>query len=86
MNLTTKFTLIFSAIILFMGYISFHGIYSFQYGILEQDITEKLENAAESHLDKLDRMFYERLNDLDILSVNPISLPGPYPQKRSRRS
>ncbi len=74
MNLTTKFTLIFSAIILFMGYISFHGIYSFQYDILEQDITEKLENAAESHLDKLDRMFYERLNDLDILSVNPVFL------------
>lgn len=72
MNLTTKFTLIFSAIILFMGYISFYGIYSFQYDILEQDITEKLEIAAESHLDKLDRMFYERLNDLDMLGANPV--------------
>lgn len=72
MNLTTKFTLIFSGIILFMGYISFYGIYSFQYDILEQDITEKLEDAAESHLDKLDRMFYERLTDLDILSINPV--------------
>lgn len=72
MRLSTKFTLIFSGIILFMGYISFYGIYSFQYDILEQDITEKLENAAESHLDKLDRMFYERLNDLDILSTSPV--------------
>jgi len=74
MNLTTKFSLAFSGIILFMGYISFYGIYSFQYDILEQDITEKLENAAESHLDKLDRMFYERLNDLEILSTNPVFL------------
>ncbi|HEY5993299.1 MAG TPA: cache domain-containing protein [Gallionellaceae bacterium] len=72
MKLTSKFTLIFSAIILFMGYISFYGIYSFQYDILEQDITENLENSAESHLDKLDRMFYERLSDLDILSANPV--------------
>lgn len=84
MNLTTKFTLIFSAIILFMGYISFHGIYSFQYDILEQDITEKLENAAESHLDKLDRMFYERLNDLDILSVNPVFLSKNPDRKKIR--
>jgi len=74
MKLSTKFALIFSAIILFMGYISFYGIYTFQYGILEQDITEKLENAAEAHLDKLDRMFYERLSDLDILSTNPVFL------------
>ena len=82
MNLTTKFTLIFSGIILFMGYISFYGIYSFQYDILEQDITEKLENAAESHLDKLDRMFYERLNDLDALSASPVFLAKAPDRKR----
>ncbi len=82
MNLTTKFTLIFSAIILFMGYISFYGIYSFQYDILEQDITEKLENSAESHLDKLDRMFYERLSDLEILSTNPAFLSKSSGKKR----
>jgi signal transduction histidine kinase len=68
MKLTTKFTLIFSSIILFMGYISFYGIYSFQYQILEQDITDKLESAAEAHLDRLDRMFYERLQDLELTS------------------
>lgn len=55
-----------------MGYVSFYGIYSFQYGILGEDITEKLENAAESHLDKLDRMFFERLSDLEILSSSPV--------------
>lgn len=71
MKLTTKFTLIFSAIILFMGYVSFYGIYSFQYQILEQDITDKLENAAEAHLDRLDRMFYERLKDLEITARSP---------------
>jgi signal transduction histidine kinase len=71
MKLTTKFTLIFSGIILFMGYISFYGIYSFQYQILEQDITDKLENAAEAHLDRLDRMLYERLKDLEIAGKSP---------------
>lgn len=74
MKLSTKFTLIFSAIILFMGYVSYYGIYSFQYGILEREITEKLESTAGSHLDRIDRMFYERLNDLDILSTNPAFL------------
>lgn len=81
MKLTTKFALMFSGIILFMGYISFYGIYTFQYGILETDITEKLENAAESHLDKLDRMFYERLYDLDILSAGPVFLSKGTPSK-----
>lgn len=71
MKLTTKFTLIFSSIILFMGYISFYGVYGFQYEILENDITDKLENAAEAHLDRLDRMFYERLKDLEVVARNP---------------
>ena len=71
MKLTTKFTLIFSAIVLFMGYISFYGIYSFQYRILQQDITDKLENAAAAHLDRLDRMFYERLQDLALTARSP---------------
>jgi len=70
-KLTAKFFLLFSCIILFMGYISFYGIYRFQYQILEKEITEKLENAAEAHLDRLDRMFYERLSDLELLSKEP---------------
>lgn len=76
MKLTTKFTLIFSSIILFMGYISFYGIYRFQYQILEQDITDKLENAAEGSLEGLDRMLYERLKDLEIASENPAFRSG----------
>ena len=82
MKLTTKFTLIFSSIILFMGYISFYGIYSFQYEILENDITDKLENAAEAHLDRLDRMFYARLKDLEVAARSPAFGGNPRAAKR----
>lgn len=54
-----------------MGSVSFYGIYSFQYNILTKEITERLENVAISHLDELDRIFFERLDDLEILSETP---------------
>jgi len=68
-----------------MGSVSFYGVYSFQHNILEQDITEKLESAAESQLDKLDRMFYERLNGLDILSASPVFLAQSSSRKQMNR-
>lgn len=72
MNLSTKLILIFSSIILLMGSVSFYGIYSFQYDILTKEIAEKLENVALAHLDGLDRMFFERLDDLGMLSEAPV--------------
>lgn len=72
MSLSTKLTLIFSAIILLMGSISFYGIYHFQNDILEHEITEKLKNVAVAHLDRLDRMLFERLEDLDVLSTGSV--------------
>lgn len=74
MKLSTKFTLIFSAIIILMGAISFHGISQSQHYSLEQNTTEKLEIAAESRLKQLDIRLYESLNDLDVLSANPAFL------------
>jgi signal transduction histidine kinase len=82
MNLSLKLTLIFSGIILLMGSISFYGIYRFQNEILEQEITEKLENSAADHLYELDQMFFERLKDLDRLSADPVfASRGPYTEK-----
>ncbi len=74
MNLSVKLTLIFSGIILLMGSISFYGIYRFQNEILEQEITEKLENSAADHLYELDQMFFERLKDLEVLSTDAVLL------------
>lgn len=53
-----------------MAAVSFYGVYNFQKDILEKEITEDLESVAVEHLDKLDRTFYERLEDLDVLSAN----------------
>ncbi|MDD5179628.1 MAG: HAMP domain-containing protein [Gallionellaceae bacterium] len=76
MKLATKFTLIFSVIILVMGYTTYFAIYSFQNEILEKEITEKLESVAFNYLDKLDRMFFEKMDDLDVFSANPIISSG----------
>lgn len=72
MKLSTKLILIFSAIILLMGSVSFYGIYNFQNKILVREISEKLENVAIAHLDELDRVFFERLDDLELLSETPV--------------
>lgn len=71
MKLSTKLTFIFSGIMLLMGTVSFYGIYSFQNDILVKEISGKLEHGAIRHLDQLDRIFFERLNELEVLSEAP---------------
>jgi signal transduction histidine kinase len=74
MSLITKFVLLFTAIMLLRAGATIMGIYGFQDKIVEQEITERLENAAESRLGMLDRLLYERMSDLDTLSTNPVFL------------
>lgn len=85
MRLSTKFAVIFSGIVFLMGAISFYGIFTFEVDILEHEINDKLEGAATHQLDKLDRMFFERLNDLRILSTNPVFLERYRAAKQIRR-
>ena len=64
--------MLFSGIFLLMGSASYYEISCFQNDILEKEITGKLQNLAASHLDKLDRTLAERLDDVEVLSIDPV--------------
>jgi PAS domain S-box-containing protein len=72
MKISSKLTILFSTIIIFVGLIPFYFFYTSSIKQLEESVTGKLEGMAADAMNTADQMFYERYLDIKMLASDPV--------------
>ena len=72
MKVSTKLTILFSTIIIFVGLVPSYFFYNSTIQQLEESITGKLEGMATDAMNTADQMFYERYLDIKMLAADPV--------------